>query len=580
MAQWKQAFRKKWAAWSGRPFALLLRLFIGRAFHGAGDSGSAEMDVSAGVILILLAMPGVLVSLLMFEKYGSLIRYLRGDGVFDPYAATIPDEYFFIVLSMVVTGLAALWRWEALFLDRRDYVNIVPLPVSLGKIFFGNLAAILAFVGALTIDVNAVSFVLFPLAVLGSQNSFAMLIRFGAGHAIAVVLASTFSFLAVFALIGFLMAVLPHRLFRSISMYVRFAIALFLLALLATSFAVPPLLSRMQLGNVGGAALLPPLWFLGVCQTVWGRGDDLFFAAMTKVAVLAVGISLLIATLAYTLSFRRFFVRIPETADIGPLPRAQSHHLPGRLFEKAILRDAPQRGSFHFIAQTLLRSDTHLQIVMGFIAVGLIVSAQSVASALDAGGVQSLRTPSVGLLSIPFILGFCVVAGIRLAFAIPSDLRSNWVFKLWLDRDNVQPRSIARKALFTFCLGPLIPSCFVYSMILWGTTVAILHTVIFTISICALAELLLLRFRKIPFTSSYPTFQSHSPLIIVMYLFGFLIFTTYIPQMDLWSLADPWRAFWFVPLLAGELVSVYQYRKQMLEMDKQLIFQDSLVTGF
>jgi len=43
------------------------------------------------------------------------IRFLRGDGVFDPFTATIPDEYFFIVLSMVVTGAAALWRWDRTF---------------------------------------------------------------------------------------------------------------------------------------------------------------------------------------------------------------------------------------------------------------------------------------------------------------------------------------------------------------------------------------------------------------------------------------------------------------------------------
>ena len=38
------------------------------------------MDVGLGVILILLAMPGVMVSLLLFEKFGSLIRWMRGDG--------------------------------------------------------------------------------------------------------------------------------------------------------------------------------------------------------------------------------------------------------------------------------------------------------------------------------------------------------------------------------------------------------------------------------------------------------------------------------------------------------------------
>ncbi|MGB6669012.1 MAG: hypothetical protein WBE73_11750 [Candidatus Acidiferrum sp.] len=232
IARAKQFFREAWEPYSRRPFPTLLRVFIGRVFHGGGDSGASEMDVALGVVLILLAMPGVMVSLLLFEKYGSLIRWMRGDGVFDPFTAAIPDEYFFIVLSMVVTGAAAIWRWDALFLDRRDYTNIIPLPISLRRIFVGNFAAILLLAATLTLDVNAASLVLFPVAVVGSQDSLFLLLRFGVGHAITVVLASAFSFFAVFAVIGLLMAVLPHALFRRISLYVRFVIALFFLRFL------------------------------------------------------------------------------------------------------------------------------------------------------------------------------------------------------------------------------------------------------------------------------------------------------------------------------------------------------------
>ncbi|MGB8459629.1 MAG: hypothetical protein WCE50_18040, partial [Candidatus Acidiferrum sp.] len=210
MAGTKQFLRDAWEAHSRRPFATLLRVFVGRVFHGGGDSGTGEMNVGLGVILILLAMPGTLVSLLLFEKYGSLFRWMRGDGVFDPFTAVIPDEYFFIVLSMVVTGAAAIWRWDALFLDHRDYFNIVPLPISLRRIFLGNFAAILLLAAALTLDVNAGSFVLFPIAVVGSQVSLGVVLKFAAGHAVTVILASVFSFFAVFAMIGLLMALLPY----------------------------------------------------------------------------------------------------------------------------------------------------------------------------------------------------------------------------------------------------------------------------------------------------------------------------------------------------------------------------------
>ena len=276
------------------------------------------MDVALGVIVILLAMPGVLVSLLLFEKYGSLIRWMRGDGVFDPFVATMPDEYFFIVLSMVVTGAAAVWRWDALFLDRRDYTNIVPLPVSLRRIFLGNLAAILLLAAALTLDVNAASFVLFPVAVVGSQVSLGVFLQFAAGHAATVVLASAFSFFAVFAVIGLLMALLPYALFRRISLYVRFLIALFLIALLATSFAVTSFLGQLAGISKFAVNLLPPVWFLGIGQTLWGNGHNPFFAALTRTALFALGVSLAVAILSYALSFRRSFIRIQKPLKSVP----------------------------------------------------------------------------------------------------------------------------------------------------------------------------------------------------------------------------------------------------------------------
>jgi len=580
IARAKQFFGSAWETQSQRPFATLLRVFIGRVFHGGGDTGAGEMDVALGVILILLAMPGVLVSLLLFEKYGSLIRWMRGDGVFNPFTATIPDEYFFIVLSMVVTGAAAVWRWDALFLDRRDYANIVPLPISLRGIFLGNLAAILLLAAALTLDVNAASFLLFPVAVAGSQVSLGVFLQFAAGHAATVVLASAFSFFAVFAVIGLLMALLPFALFRRVSMYFRFVIALFFLALLTTSFAVPSFLAQVARMSKFAVKLLPPVWFLGFGQTLWGNGANPFFASMTRTALLALGVSLAVAVLSYALAFRRSFIRIPETAETGPLPRSHFQLFPVRLFDRIVLRDSPQRACFHFLTRTLLRSEAHLQIASAFVAAGLVVSAQSLTAAFHAHGAASLHLPSEEILSIPFIMSFCIIAGIRLAFEIPSDLRANWVFALWIDPNTLQTRAIARKVLLTFPLLPLAPICFISSCILWGFGAALLHTVVFAACTFALVEILLLRFRKIPFTCSYPPFQSHSALIFAAYFFSFLIFTSYLPELELWSLVNPWRTALFIPLVAIILLSAHLYRKQMLEMDKHLIFEDSPASSF
>jgi len=218
------AIARRFATFAKTPFGTLLRIFLGRMFHGGSDDEQGQLDLGVGIVTVLLAMPGLLVSLLMFEKYGSLIHFLRGERNFDTFAATIPDEYFFITLSVVVTGVATLWRWDAIFLDRRDYANLVPLPISLKAIFCANFLAILIFAAFLMVVVNAASLLFYPIAVMGSQPYLDLWLWFMTGHGIAVFLASAFSFFVVFAIAGFLMSVLPAAAFRRISLLVRFAI--------------------------------------------------------------------------------------------------------------------------------------------------------------------------------------------------------------------------------------------------------------------------------------------------------------------------------------------------------------------
>jgi hypothetical protein len=66
----------------------------------------------------------------------------------------------------------------------------------------------------------------------------------------------------------------------------------------------------------------------------------------------------------------------------------------------------------------------------------------------------------------------------------------------------------------------------------------------------------------------------------VAYLFSFVIFSSYLPDLELWSLADPWRAMVFIPLVSLILLCVHFYRKQMLDMDKHLIFEEISASNF
>lgn len=559
-----------------RPFSRLLSVFIGRMFHAGSELGTDDLDLGIGITVILLAMPGLFISLLLFEKYGSLIRFLRGDGTFDPFAATIPDEYFFIVLSMAVTGIATLWKWTAIFPDRRDFANLVHLPISIRQIFLANLAGIVALAALYTFVVNAASIIIFPVVVFGSQGTIAAFFRFFLGHAASVIAAGIFAFCLVFALTGILLALFPYGISRRISTVVRFFVIIFFLGLVASSFSVPFFLSNGDPTLHRLLATLPPVWFLGLSQKLWLGSADPFFLQMAHRAISALIATPIVAALAYLAGFRRSFQKIPESADLPLLPSLGSSPFASlhAVFHWLLFRTQTQRTFGRFILQALLRSEVHLQVFLFFLAIGLVAAVRMLADAPFRLGKNAVTPLSADALSVPLILAFCVIVGLRFCFEIPLNLQANWIFKLWIDPTIEETRSTARRLFLALTLSWIAPLTFVSSYYLWGLFVAILHTLVLISCSVLVIEISILRLRKIPFTCTYPPFQSHSPLIVVAYLFGAIILVSYIPEFEMQVADVRWAApLLFLPALLI-LLGLRYYRNNMLPMDKDLIFEE------
>jgi hypothetical protein len=309
------------------------------------------------------------------------------------------------------------------------------------------------------------------------------------------------------------------------------------------------------------------------------KGNDVFATGIARAALFALGLTLLTSILAYAFTFRSSFLRIPETADIGLLPSMGfSFSRLGLL--KATMRAPSQRACYDFTTRTLFRSDAHLQVVSAFAALGLVTVAQTLVS-IRADQFFSIRhSPSADFLSIPFILSYALILGIRFAFEVPTNLDANWIFKFWLPAGDHLPRSVARWALLSLSLLWLAPACFAVTLIFFGWLDAVLHTVVLIACNILLVEVLLVHFRKISFTCSYPPFESNAGLILVAYLFGFFVYTDYLPKMERWSLLTPLRTLCFVPLFAIAFGMLYAYRKQILDIDKQLIFEEQSRSGF
>lgn len=569
-----ESLERKWEDYRQRPFWRLVELFVARIFRGGGDSDSEGLDIGIGLVLTLLAVPGGFVSILLFNKYGSLLQWLRGQSNVDTLLIAFPDEYFFVVLSMTVTGAVAVWRWDAIFPDWRDYINLVPLPVSTRTIFFANLLAVLFLVTVVAIDVNAASCILFPMVVAAAQSQFLFFVKFAAVHAIGVFFSSIFSFLAVFAVLGLLMALLSPRAFRRVSTYIRGLVVVYLIALLCTSFVIPDLLRRVKAPVPFWTLLLPSCWFVGLCQSLRDRATPAM-AELARLTFPAIAVLGVVAVSMYALAYRRHFMRIAEATEGAPAAYNPAPSRTGALLDRLILRSDFQRACFRFIRNTVIRSEPHRLVLTGVAGLGLVLASQALMQAFE--GTKSVQNAALtpAALSIPFIVSFLIILGLRIVFEIPVELRANWIFQLMLDSDKPESEPLARRVILISVLPWVMAILFPVYSYLEGFGIAALHTVLVAAWATLLTNIVLIRFRKLPFTCSPPVFKQHSIVIVLSFCFGYLIYAVSTPEFESSALLEPLRMLSLLPVAVVAWYIPHYLAKGTIEIDKRLIFEET-----
>lgn len=568
-----EVVRHWWEHYRQRPFLRLVELFVARIFRGGGDVDAEGLDLGIGLVLTLLAMPGGFVSLLLLDKYGTFAQWLRGITNVDVLQAALPDEYFFIVLSMTVTGAVAVWRWDAIFPDRRDYINLVPLPIATRTIFFANLVAVVFLAGLVAVDVNAVSCILFPAVVAATQVKFLFFVKFAAIHAVGVLLSSIFSFFAVFSVLGLLLAVLPPAAFRRVSAYARGLVVMYLVTLLFTSSAVPGLLRHAEGSAPGWTLLLPSCWFLGLCQWMRGRANPALLE-LAKLTFPVLGTVIAVASCAYVAGYRRHFLRIAELTEAVSTLRSQrtSGSTP---WLSRLLKTPFQIGGFSFVFRTLRRSETHRLVLTAVAGLGLVLSSQALMNAVETTHSARQAALSPDALAIPFIVTFLIVAGLRVAFEIPLELRANWIFQLLLDPDQRESERLARNVILSLVLPCVLLITFPPYAYLEGFSIAALHTLLVATWAVLLVNILLVRFRKLPFTCTLPVFKQHSIVILLSFGFGFLVYALSTPEFESSALLQPWRMIVLVPVAMVAWVIPHYLETSTPEIDRKLIFEES-----
>ena len=92
-----------------------------------------------------------------------------------------------------------------------------------------------------------------------------------------------------------------------------------------------------------------------------------------------------------------------------------------------------------------------------------------------------------------------------------------------------------------------------------------------------IARVLLVGFRKLPFTCTLPVFKQHSIVILLSFAFGYLIYAVSVPEFESSALVEPVRMLSLAPLALIAWYIPRHLAKNTIDLDKKLIFEESPV---
>src|SRR5689334_21362612 len=118
---------------------------------------------------------------------------------------------------MVVMGLVMTLKWDSLFPDRRDYLILSSLPISIRRMFAAKVCALIAYLLLFAIAVNIGSIFSAPFVYSGPAHFWARMFDAFEAHALGVLGASLFTALFFASLQGVLINVLSPAAFRRIT---------------------------------------------------------------------------------------------------------------------------------------------------------------------------------------------------------------------------------------------------------------------------------------------------------------------------------------------------------------------------
>ncbi len=487
------------------PFQILLRLFRDRFLENDAASPGGGFQTNIHQML------GVLITVGMLAGYMAVITSAdisHGVGPLEAEWMLRSLRLFLPSFSFGVAGFTALFYWDALFPDRRDFLILAPFPIPLRQLVAAKFTALLLFILLLVSAVNVTPDSMVLLSLFGRGDG----LRLAAAQIAATFGASAFAFLAVAAGQGILITLTSASIFRRISPWIQmFGMSAMVLTILGFPFfaaLLRPAVEQKQFWLY----LFPPVWFSGLFELFLG-GQNRFLASLGMLAIKMTGLALVTMLVTWGFGFRRHFRRTLESEDAVHRPRAWllSQGVPSWL-----VRSPQERAIFGFAARTQARSQKHQFFIATYFSAGLSI-ALFFGVAIHDG---RLALSPDGARTVAFVLGFFAISGFRAVFQFPAELASNWIFRMTEARWTEVSRNATRKLVLAMSLVPLLLLALPLEIAAWHWPTVLEHLAVQLMAAALLVEVLFWNFDKVPFTCSYFPGTKSLAVLSVLYIYG------------------------------------------------------------
>jgi len=505
----------------------------------------------------------------------------------------LDDRFFWFSLSTLVMALIAVAEWDALALDARDTAVLGALPIPGTAIVRAKFIAVALFVVGFDVALILAPTVLrvAALPVMLPVTPAGVLIL-AAAHAACGLAAGAFGFIAVLGVRETLRALVGLAGFRKISAGLQALLVVFL----ATSLLLLPVsygaVARrwMTSGRVTPFAV-PPLWFVGLHETLAGRAIDgipravpppryaaaehqatalyrslwPLFHRLAVVAAVALVLAVVVTAIACAWNSRRL-----------PAPPSGERGGPGRLgrafvwsASHLVARDSATQAGFFFTLQCLARSATHRITIATSLALGLALVMVNTGG-IDGPRASALSTVPIHGLAVQTWVLAAVLTAFRHAVRVPAEVGANWTFHLaWPGDERPYLAGVKRAGLLTLVV-PTLALLFAWHTIAMMPRVALEHVACGAAVAVLMMEVFFVRYQKLPFASGYVRTDDLKSLV-PLYVVAVLLLSLTLAAFERAALASLTGSVVFFGALLAAIVGVHavdvRRRRRRLPID-------------